>query len=120
MLSDNKAFGYLIEYNESKQIIKTNKIEMNKRNETNSSQKFFKDYCWFNWCRKFFKSNIRSNLAKIKFKIKTIVTSKGISGTLLARKLKAEISSTSVDDIFKDDAINTAIITTQHNFYMQI
>ena len=54
-------------------------------------------------------------LLKSNSKIKTIVTSKGLSGTILAHKLKAEISSTSVEDIFNDDSINTVIITTRHN-----
>ena len=94
---------------------------MNKRNETNSSQKSSsKIIAGLIGAGNFSKVTLGPILLKSNSKIKTIVTSKGISGTLLARKLKAEISSTSLDDIFKDDAINTVIITTQHNSHADL
>ncbi|RAP34013.1 dehydrogenase [Candidatus Marinamargulisbacteria bacterium SCGC AG-410-N11] len=121
MLSDTKAFSYLIEYNESKQTIKSNKIEFYNTKETNNSQKKSSTIiAGLIGAGNFSKVTLGPILLKSNSKIKTIVTSKGLSGTLLARKLKAEMSSTSSEDIFSDNAINTVIITTRHNSHSDL
>ena len=121
MLSDTKAFGYLIEYNESKQIIKSNKINFKKTTETSNSQKKSPNIvAGLIGAGNFSKVTLGPILLKSNSKIKTIVTSKGLSGTLLGRKLKAEISSTSSAHIFNDNDINTVIITTRHNSHADL
>ncbi|MGB0578487.1 MAG: bi-domain-containing oxidoreductase [Limisphaerales bacterium] len=48
-------------------------------------------------------------------RLKTIVSSKGVSGTQLGRKFGFEVSSTDVDAVFDDGEINTVLITTRHD-----
>lgn len=54
-------------------------------------------------------------LKKNKIPVKTIVSSKGLSGTLLARKYNIKYSSTDFNHALKDDEIKSVIITTRHN-----
>jgi len=48
-------------------------------------------------------------------RLKTIVSSKGVSGTQLGQKFGFENSSTDVDALFADEEINTVLITTRHD-----
>lgn len=48
-------------------------------------------------------------------RLKTIVSSKGVSGTQLGQKFGFENSSTDVDSVFNDDEINTVLVTTRHD-----
>tara|TARA_R110002096_G_scaffold410190_1_gene609757 strand:+ start:10029 stop:12164 length:2136 start_codon:yes stop_codon:yes gene_type:complete len=48
-------------------------------------------------------------------RLKTIVTSQGVSGTHHGRKLGFELNSTNSDIIFSDPEINIVVIGTQHN-----
>ena len=48
-------------------------------------------------------------------RLKTIVSSKGVSGTQLGQKFGFENSSTDMDALFADDEINTVLITTRHD-----
>jgi predicted dehydrogenase/threonine dehydrogenase-like Zn-dependent dehydrogenase len=47
--------------------------------------------------------------------LKTIVSSTGVSGTQLGNKFGFSTSSTEVDEVLNDPAINTVFITTRHN-----
>lgn len=118
VISDTKAFGYLIEYNEENQTNKSNKIKINL--PKNMQPKPSKVIAGLIGAGNFSKMTLGPILLKSNSKIKTIVTSKGLSGTLLARKLKATISSTSTNDIFNDKEINTVIITTRHNSHSDL
>jgi predicted dehydrogenase/NADPH:quinone reductase-like Zn-dependent oxidoreductase len=55
------------------------------------------------------------SLARTSSRLKTIVSSKGVSGTQLGRKFGFECSSTDIDSVFSDQEINTVVITTRHN-----
>ena len=46
-----------------------------------------------------------------------VVSSQGISGKLLAKKLGFSIAMTDADDVFKDEKINTIVIATRHNVH---
>jgi predicted dehydrogenase/threonine dehydrogenase-like Zn-dependent dehydrogenase len=118
VISDTKAFGYLIEYKEENQSIKSNKIKLNHPKNIQSNPS--KIIAGLIGAGNFSKMTLGPILLKSSSKIKTIVTSKGLSGTLLARKLKATISSTSTNDIFNDKEINTVIITTRHNSHSEL
>jgi predicted dehydrogenase/threonine dehydrogenase-like Zn-dependent dehydrogenase len=58
-------------------------------------------------------------LAKLKSNIKYIASSKGLSGTTLAKKYKIAYSTTNYQDILKDDEVDTVFITTRHNAHAQ-
>jgi predicted dehydrogenase len=51
--------------------------------------------------------------------LKTIASSKGVTGTHLGKKFGFEQSTTDVDRIFTDPEINTVVITTRHNTHAQ-
>lgn len=53
-------------------------------------------------------------------RLKTIVSSQGVSGTHYGKKLSFEISSTDIDTIFDDPDINTVIIGTQHDSHARL
>ena len=54
-------------------------------------------------------------LSKTCARLKTIASSKGVTGTHLGNKFGFEQSSTNVDSIIADQEINTILITTRHN-----
>jgi predicted dehydrogenase/threonine dehydrogenase-like Zn-dependent dehydrogenase len=54
-------------------------------------------------------------LVKTDCDLKTIVSSGGVSGTLLGRKFGFQSSGTDSSDVFNDAEINTVFITTRHN-----
>lgn len=53
--------------------------------------------------------------AKTGARLKTVVSTKGVSGTQLGRKLGFENSSTDADSLFLDDDVNSIVITTRHD-----
>jgi len=48
-------------------------------------------------------------------RLKTIASSKGLSGTHVAKKLEFEVNTTDSDLIMSDNEVNTVVIATQHN-----
>ena len=54
-----------------------------------------------------------------KFKIKTIVNRNGHKAMKLAQEFKADVASTSTDDILNDDDINLVVITTRHDSHTE-
>ncbi len=63
----------------------------------------------------FTSSTILPLLKRADAKIKCIVSSNGLSGTRLAKKYGIPKSSTDYKEIFKDDEIDSVIITTRHD-----
>ncbi len=63
----------------------------------------------------FTSSVILPSLVKNKVQIKTIASSKGLNGSLLAKKFKINESTTDYKLINLDNEINSVIISTQHN-----
>ncbi len=58
-------------------------------------------------------------LRKTGVRLKTIVSSGGVSGTHLGKKFGFEQSTTDTESIFTDSEINTVFITTKHNTHTQ-
>jgi len=58
-------------------------------------------------------------LKKTNVRLKSIASSRGVSGTHLGKKYGFEQSITDVDMIFKDPEINVVFITTRHNSHAQ-
>lgn len=54
-------------------------------------------------------------LSKTSARLKTIASSKGVTGTHLGKKFGFEQSSTDIDSIIADPEINAVMITTRHN-----
>ena len=59
-------------------------------------------------------------LKKINADIKYIISSKGLSGTTLAKKYSIPKSGTDSNDVLKDSEVDTLIITTRHNLHSQM
>ena len=111
---DAKYKRVLIKSNKTKKVILDEPVSVSKKNRAAAL------VAGLIGAGNFSKSTLGPILLKSNSKIKTVVTSKGISGTLLARRLKASVSSTSLDDIFNDEDINTVIISTRHNSHADL
>ncbi|WP_299534744.1 bi-domain-containing oxidoreductase [Ulvibacterium sp.] len=59
-------------------------------------------------------------LKKANAEIKYIVSSKGLSGTGLAKKYGISRSTTSYSDVLEDSELDVVIITTQHNLHSEM
>jgi len=65
----------------------------------------------------FTKMTMLPKLNKTSAKLVSIVSSGGVSGTALAKKFKINKSATDIDEVLKDDEVNTVLITTRHNLH---
>ncbi|NEV92726.1 Gfo/Idh/MocA family oxidoreductase [Psychroflexus sp. YR1-1] len=65
----------------------------------------------------FTKMTMLPKLSKTKANIVSVVSSGGISGTALAKKFNISKSTTDVDTVLEDEAVNTVLITTRHNLH---
>ncbi len=54
-------------------------------------------------------------LSKLKAEMKYIVSSRGLSGTILAKKYNIQQSSTDMEIVFNDKEVDAVIITTRHH-----
>ena len=63
----------------------------------------------------FTSSTVLPILYKLKYKLKYISSSNGLSGTLLAKKYKISNSTTDSDEVFNDPDVDAVVITTRHN-----
>ncbi len=50
----------------------------------------------------------------------TVVTSKGLSGTIYGKKLGFKYSSTDIESVIDNDSINTIVIATRHNTHSDL
>lgn len=64
-------------------------------------------------------STILPMLKKVNGKVKTIVSSKGLSGTLLSKKFSIPVSTTDYKNILNDEEIDAVIISTRHNAHAE-
>lgn len=62
-------------------------------------------------------STILPALSKLNAEIKSIASSKGLSGTILAKKFSIQQSTTNVQSILNDPDIDTVMITTRHHLH---
>lgn len=63
----------------------------------------------------FSKAQLVPAIKKTSAKLETIVSSRGVSGTHLAKKFKFNRSSTDIKDVLDNDKVNTVVISTPHN-----
>ncbi len=68
----------------------------------------------------FTSSTVLPNLKKAFCNVASIASSKGLSGTLLAKKFGIAESTTDLDLILNNEEINTVIITTRHNSHAEL
>lgn len=67
----------------------------------------------------FTKAVVLPSLNKLKANIKFIASSKGLSGTLSAKKFGIPYSTTNYRDILDDESVDSVVITTQHHLHAQ-
>lgn len=60
-------------------------------------------------------STILPNLSKLNANIKIIASSKGLTGTIMAKKFKIPNTTTDENIILNDTEVDTIFITTRHN-----
>lgn len=65
-------------------------------------------------------STILPSLKKIKATVSTIASSKGLSGTILAKKFGIPKTTTDYKTILQDDEVDAVIITTRHNTHASL
>jgi predicted dehydrogenase/threonine dehydrogenase-like Zn-dependent dehydrogenase len=65
----------------------------------------------------FTNSTILPNLKKLSASIKYIVSSKGLSGKLSAKKFEIGAAATDDQIVFEDKEVNTVLVTTRHNLH---
>ena len=63
------------------------------------------------------KMTMLPKLDKTSVKLVSIVSSGGVSGTALAKKFNINKSATDIDEVLKDEEVNTVLITTRHNLH---
>ncbi|RYE51493.1 MAG: oxidoreductase, partial [Sphingobacteriales bacterium] len=67
----------------------------------------------------FAQSYLLPNINKVEASLETVVTSKGITATNVAKKFGFNNSSSSGTDILNNTAINTVFVATQHNTHAE-
>lgn len=109
-LSKKGAIASIINYNSIKEDIFSSKVEIN------TILSFPSDgVIGIIGAGNFTSAMIVPNLSKLGANIKCIASSKGLSGTLLAKKYGIRYSTTDYREILNDSDMDAIIITTRHN-----
>ena len=111
-IDDGKEIACMISYDSN--VSKTPSVKVTNSIETNGNKNI-----GIIGAGNFTSSTIIPVLKKLNLNIKNIVSSKGLSGTYLAKKYKIENSSTDVSEIYNDENIDSVIITTRHNLHCE-
>lgn len=111
-ISSSNSIASLIEYNITEEEILRTSIEVN-------SKKFNgqKGVIGIIGAGNFTGSTILPVLKKLNASVKYIASSKGLSGTMLAKKFNVAYSTTNYSDIISDEDVDAVIITTRHNVH---
>ena len=109
-LSKKGAIASILNYTSTKEEILSTKVEVNSKLSVPS-----KGIIGIIGAGNFTSAMIVPILSKLGAKIKYIASSKGLSGTLLAKKYGIGYSTTDYSEILKDSDTDTIIITTRHN-----
>ena len=112
-LSDKDAIASIIEYDEFNPQDKISNIV----NVSKSSFDPSKGVVGIIGAGNFTAATIVPTLSKCKAQIKYIASSRGLSGTVLAKKYKISNSVTDYNLIIKDSEVDAVIITTRHNMH---
>ena len=109
-LSKKGAIASIINYKSTKEAILSSKVEVTKRFSVPSN-----GVLGIIGAGNFTSAMIVPTLSKLNANIKYIASSKGLSGTLLAKKYGIGYSTTDFYEILKDSSTDAIIITTRHN-----
>jgi len=109
-LSKKGAIASIIKYDSKAEDILSTKVEINKSLTSPSG-----GVVGIIGAGNFTSAMIVPTLSKLGANIKYIASSKGLSGTLLAKKYGIGYSSTDYLDVIKDSETDAIIITTRHN-----
>jgi predicted dehydrogenase/threonine dehydrogenase-like Zn-dependent dehydrogenase len=109
-LSKKGAIASIISYNSAKEDILSSTVEIN-----NSISSPSDGIIGIIGAGNFTSAMIVPTLKKLGANIKYIASSKGLSGTLLAKKYGIGYSTTDYAEILNDSTIDSIIITTRHN-----
>lgn len=109
-LSKKGSIASIISYNSVKEDILSSKIEITPSFSGPSSA-----IIGIIGAGNFTSAMIVPTLSKLNAKIKFIASSKGLSGTLLAKKYGIGYSTTDYSEIINDSTTDSIIITTRHN-----
>jgi len=109
-MSNSKSIASILNYNVSNDLVNKNEIKYSTANFDNQ-----KGILGIIGAGNFTGSTILPMLKKVNAQIKTIASSKGLSGTILAKKYGIPHSTTDYKTILNDKDINVVFITTRHN-----
>lgn len=111
-ISSSNSIASLIEYNITEEEVLRTSIEVN-------SKKFNgqKGVIGIIGAGNFTGSTILPVLKKLNASVKYIASSRGLSGTMLAKKFNVAYSTTNYSDIISDEDVDAVIITTRHNVH---
>ena len=109
-LSKKGSIASILKYNVEKRIIQDHTISISMQNFDNSNA-----VIGIVGAGNFTSAMIMPVLNKLKSNVKYIASSKGLSGTILAKKYGIPLSTTSYQEIMKDPEIDAVIIATRHN-----
>ncbi|WP_235299295.1 bi-domain-containing oxidoreductase [Portibacter marinus] len=113
-MSSTKSIASILEYTDSVDTeISTVKVKDNPFNPS-------KGIVGIIGAGNFTASMIAPVLSKLGVQMKYIVSSKGLSGTVLAKKYQINYSSTEYRDVLDDPACNAVIITTRHGMHAEM
>ena len=110
-ISNNKSIASILQYDTTSENIE-NVVEIHSNKYDGS-----KGVICIVGAGNFTSSVVAPNLYKINAKVKSIVSSNGLSGTMIAKKYKISQSSTDFETALKDNNIDAFIITTRHNLH---
>lgn len=108
---NSKSIASLITYDVSKE----NQVLNTQVSLSNTSFSIQKGIIGIIGAGNFTASTILPALSKLNASVKSIASSKGLSGTILAKKFKIPHSTTDYNNILNDKEIDAVIITTRHN-----
>jgi predicted dehydrogenase/threonine dehydrogenase-like Zn-dependent dehydrogenase len=109
-MSSSKSIASILRYDEHKSSTLVNSISINKANYAGQ-----RGVIGIIGAGNFTASTILPQLQKIKAPIKYIASSKGLSGTTLAKKFGVTNSTTDYKEILKDGEVDAVVITTRHS-----
>lgn len=109
-MSNPKSIASIISYDVNNSTSLSSEITL-----TNSSFNGQKGVLGIIGAGNFTASTILPMLKKVNGKVKTIASSKGLSGTILSKKFSIPVSTTDYKTILSDVEVDAVIITTRHN-----
>ena len=112
-MGNSKSIAAILEYSSDTEIVSS--IEINKKSFEGK-----KGVIGIIGAGNFTSSTLMPNLKKINADVKFIVSSGGLSSTIMAKKYGIANSTTNYEEMLKDENIDLVLITTQHNTHARM